>query len=674
MKISYNWLKEYVDIPVDAQALGQRLTQVGLALESCEAVDGDTVLELDVTTNRPDCLNHLGIAREVSAIYGTPIRKPGFQLKEGSKRTADIFSISIEDADLCGRYCGRYIAGVKIGPSPDWLKKRLEAVGIRSINNVADVTNYVMMELGHPMHAFDADKVDGQQIVVRRAALDEKLTTLDGVERQLNPSILVIANASRPVALAGIMGGGDSEISSSTVNVFLESAYFSPNSIRKTARTLGMTTEASYRFERGADIEMAGFAGDRAAALIQELAGGEILKETIDVYPAKPKPVAVSLRRERIAGKLGIPVDDAVVERIFTRLEFKPQRTTEGWTIEAPTFRVDLSTEEDLIEEIARHHGFDKFPATLPAAKTAGLFLPQESRTRQLRQTLSSTGYSEIYTWSFSNEELERRFYPDIEPVHLQNPMSEEESILRTSLVPGILKTLQWNLNRGNRDLQLYELSKVYYAGGERRTLTLGACGELRTTGVHDTRRDFDFFVLKGDIEEILRSFNVPVRLTTDNIPKYYHPGRFARVGHLAMFGELHPNYAEPFKFRQRVYLAEIDLQLLLSNSTPRAIDPIAKFPAIRRDFSLLLEKGTQYGAVQKTIAGTGISEIIRVEPFDRMEAGTFPNTSDSTKYSLSISVVYQSTDRTLTDIEVEGFDRQILQALEERLGAQLRK
>src|SRR6185436_17109395 len=284
--------------------------------------------------------------------------------------------------------------------------------------------------------------------------------------------------------------------------------------------------------------------------------------------------------------------------------------------------------------------------------------------------TLSATGYSEICTFSFSNEELERRFYPDIEPVHLQNPMSEEESILRVSLVPGMLKTIQWNLNRGNRDLQLYELSKVYRSGGENRALLLGACGELRTASVHDTRHDFDFYTLKGDVEEILRGFHAPMRLTADNIPKYYHPGRFARVGHLAIFGELHPRYAEPFKFRQRVYLAEIDIELLLANPTAMHVDQIPKYPAVRRDFSLLLNRGTQYGAVQRTIANTGISELVRVEPFDRMESGAFPES----KYSLSISVTYQSTERTLTDVEVESFDRKILQALEERLGAELRK
>jgi phenylalanyl-tRNA synthetase beta chain len=670
MKISYDWLKEFVDIPVDAPALGQRLTQVGLALESCESAGDDSVLELDVTTNRPDCLNHMGVAREISAIYGTALRIPGFKFLEGLTQAASVFSISIDDADLCGRYCGRYIAGVKIGPSPDWLRRRLEVLGLRSINNVADITNYVMMELGHPMHAFDADRLAGQQIVVRRAALDEKLTTLDGVERALNPSILVIADAEKPVALAGIMGGGETEISSSTVNVFLESAYFSPNSIRKTARTLGMSSEASYRFERGADIEMAHFACDRAAAMIQELAGGEVLQGAIDLYPGKPKPLIAALRRQKIAAALGAEVSDAVVEEIFTRLELKPRRTGDGWSVEVPTFRVDLAAEEDLLEEIARHHGFDKFPATMPPSRGLGSLLPHEARTRQLRNTLSASGYSEIYTFSFSNEELERRFYPDIEPVRLQNPMSEEESILRVSLVPGLLKTIQWNLNRGNRDLQLYELSKVYRAGGERRTLILGACGDLRTTGVHETRRELDFYTLKGDIEEILRGFGAPMRFTADNIPKYYHPGRFARVGHLAVFGELHPDYAEPFKFRQRVYIAEIDMELLLANISTRQVDQIPKYPAIRRDFSLLLDKGTQYGAVQRTIADTGISELVRVEPFDRMQSGAFP----ATKYSLSISVTYQSTERTLTDVEVESFDRKILQAIEERLGAELRK
>ncbi|HET9220454.1 MAG TPA: phenylalanine--tRNA ligase subunit beta [Terriglobia bacterium] len=670
MKISYNWLKEFIDIPVDARTLGQRVTHVGLALESCVEFGDDWVLDLDVTTNRPDCLSHLGIAREVGAIYGTVLRRPQFKVTEVSQRAADVASITIDDADLCGRYCGRYIARVKIGPSPEWLSKRLESLGVRSINNVADITNYVMMELGHPMHAFDADKLGGRQIIVRRAEVDERLTTLDGVERRLDPSILVIADAKKPVALAGIMGGGETEIVPSTTNVLLESAWFNPLSIRKTARTLGMTTEASYRFERGTDIEMASFACDRAAAMIQELAGGQLLKGTIDIFPRKPERARITLRRERIERVLGVPVDDAIVSRIFERLELQPAQTAQGWTVEVPAFRVDLAGEQDLIEEIARHHGLDKFPSTMPPSRGFGSLLPGERRVRQVRDTLSAAGYNEICTYSFSNEQMERRFYADIEPVRLRNPMTEEATILRTSLIPGMLTTLQWNLNRGARNLQMYELSKVYWDGGERRTLILGACGNLRPASVHEPPREFDFFALKGDVEDLLQRFDIPVRLTTDNIPNYYHPGRFARVGHLAMFGELHPSYAEPFKFRQRVYLAEIDIELLLRSSTSHQLEQIPRYPGVRRDFSLLFERGTQYATVHRTIGEAGIPEVVRVEPFDRMESGPFPDT----KYSLSISVVYQSAERTLTDVEVEGFDKKIIQRLEERLGAQLRK
>ena len=670
MKISYNWLKEFIDIGVDPQALARELTHIGLALESLDEVEGDSVLDLDVTTNRPDCLSHLGVAREISVIHGNALKKPQFKLKEGSKLISELMSISIDDVELCGRYCGRVLTGVKIGPSPDWLRKRLEAVGMRSINNVADITNYVMMELGHPMHAFDATKLEGRQIIVRRAALEEKLTTLDGVEHELNPAILVIADTKKPVALAGIMGGGESEITSATTSILLESAHFSPAAIRKTARTLGMNTEASYRFERGADIEMASLACDRAAAMIQEMAGGEVMRGLIDVYPRKPKPVRILLRRDRIPAVLGAPVDSNIVHRIFERLELKPTGTAQGWTVEVPTFRSDLAGEEDLLEEVARHHGFDKFPATLPPSRGFGALLPQETRIRRLRSTLSGAGYSEIFTYSFSNEEMERRFYPDIEPVRLRNPMSEEATILRTSLISGMLSTVQWNLNRGTRNLQMYELSKVYWTGGERRTLILCGCGNLKSANVHEAPREFDFFTLKGDIEELLQEFNTPARLSTDNIPRYYHPGRFARIGHLALFGELHPAYAEPFKFRQRVYLAEVDLDMLLATSESRQIETIPRYPAIKRDFSLLFDKGTQYAAVHRTIAAAGIPELVRVEPFDRMDSGPFPET----KYSLSISVVYQSTERTLTDVEVDAFDKELLHNLEERLGAQLRK
>ena len=668
MKISLGWLKEFVDVAGDANALAHKVTSVGLAVESVETADGDTLFELDVTTNRPDCMNHLGVAREVAAIYGRPLQKPEFQVKESGAETRAVFSISISDPELCGRYCGRYIAGVKIGPSPAWLKKRLESVGVRSINNVTDVTNYVLMELGQPLHSFDADTLSGQQIMVRRAALSETITTLDGICRELNPSVLVIADSDRPVAIAGIMGGAETEISTLTTNVLLESAYFEPLSIRKTSRALGLTTEASYRFERGADIEMARFACDRAAALIQELAGGAIYRGMIDVYPETRKPIVAKLRRQRITAFLGAAVDDAVVERIFTALELKPTRLADGWSVEIPSFRVDVTREEDLLEEIARQHGYDKFPATLPSWTGTGAALALESAERRLRNLLAGAGYSETIGLAFSNEEIDKKF-SSLEPVKISNPMAEDESILRPSMVPSILRAVQWNLNRGARNLQFYELGKVYTPGSEKRSLILAATGLLRPKSVHEDGHAFSFYDLKGDIERILEIFGLSANAGVTKPPAHYHPGRSASFGQTAVFGELHPEYAELFKLRQRVYVAEIDVDAVLEFSRKHLTQPIPRFPSIRRDFSFLLDRGTRYTDIHAALVTIDIPELVRVEPFDRLESGPFPES----KYSLSITLIYQSAERTLTDLEVERFDKQILELMESRLGAHIR-
>ena len=669
MKISLAWLKEFVEVPVEPARFGQDVTNVGLAVETAETVGNDTIFELDVTTNRPDCLNHAGVAREVSAIYGKPLRAPEFELKESGRPAGDIFSISITDVDLCARYCGRYIEGVKIGPSPDWLKQRLEALGVRSINNVADVTNYVMLELGQPLHAFDADTLEGRQIVVRRANIDEKITTLDGVERALNPSMLVIADAVRPVALAGIMGGQDTEISGKTKNVLLESATFTPLSIRKTARTLGLATEASYRFERGSDIEMARFACDRAAVMIQQLASGTIFKGVIDAYPAARKPVVVALRQPRIAAFLGSPVDDQIVERIFAKLGFRVNQVAGGWSVEVPTFRIDVSREEDLLEEIARHHGFDKFAPTLPAWSGFGSGLPRYSMEKSLRALLTGSGYSEIYSLSLSDEKIEHRFRPDVIPERLTNPLTEDASVLRMSLLPNVLKAIQWNLNHGIRDLQFFELGKIYGKGSERHALILAATGFLREKTIHESAREFNFYDLKGDVEAILRSFGVDMTMERTGMPSSYHPGRSARHGDMAMMGELHSECTEPFKVRQRVYIAEFDIDAVLEHRERRQVQPLPRFPSIRRDFSLLLDRSTRFSDVKAAIESARIPELVEVGPFDRLETGSFPES----RYSLAISVVYQSSERTLTDSEVEQFDQQILKLLGQRLGAQLR-
>jgi len=670
LKISLNWLKEFVNIPDDALSLGRKITNVGLAVDTIEHKAGDTVYELDITTNRPDCLNHAGVAREAGVIYGSALKKPEFRLREDGPDTSDVFSIEIADPDLCGRYCGRYIAGVKIGPSPDWLKKRLDVLGLRSINNVADVTNLVMMEIGQPLHAFDADTLHNQQIIVRSVVIDEKITTLDGEERTLNPPVLVIADSDRPVAIAGVMGGAETEISANTKNVFLESAYFFPDGIRRTVRRLGLSTEASYRYERGADVEICAYACDRAASLIQEVAGGRVLRRAIDVYPASYRPATVELRRQRIAAFLGTEVPDNAVERILTGLEFQITRTASVWQALVPSFRIDVSAEEDLLEEIARHYGFDRFPATLPAFSGSGAALPGEREERELRAVLAATGYSETYGLSFSNEAVEKRFRPDVEPVRLMNPMSEEWTVLRTSLISGMLKAVERNMHHGTRDLQLFEIGKIYRQGSESRSLILAATGALREKTVHEDQRDFDFYDIKGDVEEIFQKFDVDAPLSLNGLPTHYHPGRAIRFGEIAFLGELHPDHLQSVKPKQRVYIAEIDVDAVLRSRKPREAKTPGRYPSIRRDLSLLMDRGIRYAEIQDVIRSAGVTELLHFAPFDRLEKGPF----SELKYSISISLIYQSRERTLTDDEVDAFDRRIVTLLNQRLGAELRK
>lgn len=669
MRISLNWLKEFVDIADEPSALGEKLSLAGLAVDEVVEEGDDVILELDITTNRGDCLSHLGVAREVAAIYDQEVRLPKFEVTEGNKPLEGAFAISITDPDLCRRYCGRYIAGVTIGPSPDWLARRVEAVGIRSINNVADITNYVLMELGHPMHAFDADTLGDNQIIVRRADPDETLTTLDGETRRLDPSMLVIADRRHAIALAGIMGGEETEISGSTKNVLLESAWFDPLSIRKTARALNLNTEASYHFERGADIEMARTACDRVAELIRETADGEILQGVIDVYPGKAPQPEVSLRRARIKQYLGMEVADQDVLRIFTRLDFDPKDAGDGWTVTVPTHRHDIIREEDLLEEIARQHGYDRFPSTLPAWSGQGQRLPWQVEEATIRDTLSSLGYSEACTICFSNREIEEKFAPGVDPVRLRNPLSEEAPILRTSLVPSMLRSIQWNLNRGARDVLLYEIAKVYPKDGEHRKLAIAATGSARSRSVHNDSVESDFYTLKGDVETVLGNFSVDTSGSADGIPSYYHPGRSLGIGDVAVLGELHGAGADLFKLRQKVYIAEIEIEKLYEAGLRNvAAAPIPKYPAIRRDLSLLLDRKVRYSDVVGAVRAADIPELVEVEPFDRLDKGPFPESC----YSLAVAIVYQSSERTLTDAEVQDFDRKVLDRLEQ-IGAKLR-
>jgi phenylalanyl-tRNA synthetase beta chain len=665
MKVSLDWIREFLD--GELPGVADRLSSIGMAVDGIEKVGGDSVLELDVTANRGDCLSHLGVARELAVAYGVETRMPEIGVAEGGPPITDSSNVEITAPDLCARYAARYVSGVTIGPSPEWLIRRLECVGVRAINNVADITNYVLMELGHPLHAFDADTLDECRIVVRRARAGETLKTLDGVERALDPSMLVIADLSRPVAMAGIMGGLATEICPKTTNVLLESAWFDPESVRRTGKQIHLGTEASYRFERGADVEMVQTALDRAARLIVEIAGGAVSRGVIDRYPVPPRRPTLTLSDAKMTARLGARVPAPDVVRILKGLGFDPVvgATDSGqrplWRVSVPTHRHDMQREEDLIEEVARHYGYDRFPSTLPEYSGQGRHLPHHERAGRILRTLSALGYSEACTIAFGRLEDARTFAPGSEPVVLRNPLSQDAPVMRVSLVPGLLETARRNLNRGARDLSVYEMSKIYPVSGEVERLAMLATGTSVGATVHQTSRDADFFSLKGEVEALLAPFDCDTTPSLESIPHYYHPGRSIRLGDIAVLGELGVSAVESYRLRQRVFVAEIAAdRLLAAGLRPVVSRPIPRYPSIRRDLSLLIDRDVTYRDVVAAIRSASIPELIEIFPFDRLEKGTFPEK----RYSLAVALTFQSEDRTLTDTEVEEFERGILREL----------
>jgi phenylalanyl-tRNA synthetase beta chain len=716
MKISLDWLKEFVAVTAGPKELRAGLTNLGLGVESVAEVPsrttkqggarGETVFEIEVTTNRPDCLSHLGVARELATLYRLPLKRLKVKVKESSRPSTRAVSIEIADADLCARYSGRVIENVEVKPSPAWLAERLEAVGLRPINNVADVTNYVLMELGHPLHAFDLARLGGPKIIVRRARAGERLRTLDGVDRTLTSENLVIADAERPVALAGVMGGEESEISASTRAVLLESAWFDPVSIRRTAKSQGLHTEASHRFERGADIEMAPVALDRAAQLIAEVAGGEILRGIVDVYPAPRRPRAITLRSSEILRILGCEVPAKDVERTLRSLDFNiamsrlgksrpDSRKSKGafdssWKVTPPSFRLDVSREIDLIEEIARHYGYDRLPSRLRTASRRIEEGGQREKELAVANLLAGLGFYQICPTSMMDPEENARF-TERPPVRLGNPLSQEASVLRSTTVPSMLQALGWNLDRGRQDLRLYEVGKIYVAkpasaggperprqpaGGlpdERRVLTLGMCGARREASVHEPERALDFFDLKGSLEALMEAFDARGLGLQSEGGAYYEPrfaARFLLASRpLAIFGRLASRLAREYKFPRDVWLAEVDYDHLLELPLrARSFRPFSKFPAVERDFSLLVPKGTLYARLAEALAGAGVEEVQDFCPVERLPEGQIrPD-----YYSLLLRVTFQSATRTLTREEIAEAERRLTEALAP-LGVRLR-
>ncbi len=695
MKLSLNWLREFVDAPAEPSELRAALIGAGIGVETVTRLAGDIVFELEVTTNRPDCLSHYGVAREVATVYRKPLRALSITVRESTPppSASDAVSIEIADPDLCARYCGRVVRGVQVKPSPEWLAKRLEAIGVRSINNIADATNYVLMELGHPLHAFDLPRLRQHKIVVRRARPGEHLRTLDGVDRTLTPDNLVIADGKMPVALAGVMGGKESEISTATREVLLESAWFDPLSVRRTSKAQGMHTEASHRFERGADIEMAPVALNRTAELIAELAGGEILSGILDVYPRRREPIGILFRASEIRRHLGAEIPAEEVKRILQALGFicNPTSSKSEWQVEVPSFRVDVKREIDLVEEIARMYGYDRLPSRVRTAPPRVERDFRREKELEISRVLTGLGYREIVAPSMADPAESARF-TERAPVVLENPLSQEASAMRASAVPGMLHALRWNLDRNQHDLRLFEMGKVYEARPagdpaeslpkEQRVLTLGLSGHRRTPSIHEQEKDkpLDFFDLKGDLESFFQAFEIGSLNFETGVDvggvRYYQgtqAGRFVvQQRQLAAFGLLAREVIADHKLRQPVWIAEIDLEGLLQYPLKtRSFRPFSKFPAVERDFSLLLPASLKYAQLAGTVEALHLGEVKSFAPVDWLASGSAP-AIPAGHYSLLLRVLFQSAERTLTGEEVDQLSRRLLAALEP-LGALLR-
>jgi phenylalanyl-tRNA synthetase beta chain len=691
MKLAYNWLKEIVDVTASPEELASRIALSGTNIAGVENGPHGAVIDAEITSNRPDCLGMLGIAREVAAIYRLPLKnispKP---LESPAAKASDAASVTIDAPELCGRFTARVVRGVEIQPSPSWLKDRLEAAGVASINSVVDVTNYVMLELGHPLHAFDYDLVKDHNLVVRRAKPREKMKTLDGIERTLDPSFCMVCDGdgTRAVGIGGIMGGAETEISFSTKNVLIECAWFDPIAIRRATRFLKLHTEASTRFGRGADPEMAEVASRRAAELILQLAGGELLSGLVDVYPGKRAPKKITLTRAEILRILGADVPDKEIEAILGSLGFAPQRVDQNrgaansllavWECKQPSWRADVEREIDLIEEVARVYGLDKFPPRLPAARIGAARLPHYEAETHLRERLIGLGYQEIVTIPHVAEERNDLFRPvDAVPARLANPLSEEAGVLKSTGAVTMAAALEWNLNHSQRNVRLFEIGHRYlFVNGksvESRVLSIGATGLARAQGLYDGAREYNFADLKGDLDAIGA---LPGGfLWQQGGAEWLHPAKRGLISlgkegtqPLGVAGQLAKRVADKLKFRQDVYLGPVYC-MFYGVKNNRRYDPLPRFPGVERDFSLFLADGVTFAEVTKTISTLQIGEIASIEAADLFRGKNVP----IGKYSLLVRILFQSREATLTEVQLNDFSTRIISALEKNLGASLR-
>jgi phenylalanyl-tRNA synthetase beta chain len=668
----------------DAAGLMELSTDIPLGTPLSEALGlDDVVFELEITPNRPDCLSLIGVAREIRAETGNPLKLPTVDLQESGINIRDLTSVTIGAPDLCPRYAARVIQGVKVAESPAWLRQRLESVGIGVINNIVDVTNFVLMEYGQPLHAFDYHKLAENRIVVRRARDNEQITTLDEVARELTSDMLVIADAEKPVALAGIMGGYDSEITETTCDVLLESAYFNPLSIRATAKALGISTEASYRFERGADPGAVLAALDRAAQLIAELAGGTICDGIVDVYPGQQSLTEIQLRPERVNFVLGTTIETAEMVQILDRLGFDVDTTEEVYQVVVPTFRSDVTREIDLIEEIARVYGYDNIPTTLPKGDIpVPAPTPKTEARRRIKHFLLAAGMMEAVNYSFCDPNCFDKIRlnaddPLRNTLQLRNPLSPEMSVLRTTLTPGLLENAQHNRNHQIDTIALFEIGGVFVHDGEEKEperVTGVLAGQIGEGVYSDPYRHPDFFDIKGLVEGMLEVCGVVDWTLQKTDAPTFHPGRNAEVllgdRQIGFFGEVHPEVLENYDLPYKAYLFEFDLEGLADAATfAKRFEPISIYPKVARDLAIVVDKETLSDMPTELIYTTGGDAVDSVRLFDVYEGEQVPEG----KKSLAYTITYHSATETLTDKAVNTLHDEVVKRLNRELGAELR-
>ncbi len=646
----------------------------------------DRVLVLELTANRPDCLGMIGVAREVAAILGIEYNPASTVLQEDGPDIKGVASVEIRDSDLCPRYAARVATGVKIEPSPEWMQRRLKAAGVRPINKIVDITNYVMLEYNQPLHAFDFDRIADRKVIIRRAENGEKLVTLDEVERSFAGDNLLIADPAGGLCVAGVMGGCTSEVTGNTVNLFLEAAYFSPISIRKTAKLLNMKTEASLRFERGIDPNGVISALNRAAYYIEKLGAGTVMKGYIDEYPQPVAPVIIQTTGPKINAWLGTDLPVFEITKLLKRLTLEAEADQDTIRVTVPTFRPDITQIADLAEEVARLYGYNQIPTTIPKSSQIGERTQFQKFQNDCRELLQGIGLSEIMSYSLYAKNTAARLDLDLndpynKTVDLIVPLSEEQAVMRTNMVTGILQTLAFNSKRRQTDLSVYEIGRVYLpeAGEvlprEPLHLAIGLMGRVQDLGWNQNKAEFDFYDLKGILELIFTRFRLPVFTLNASTKPFLHPGQSAVIyineKEVGFLGQIHPNVIREFEINKKALVMELDLTVLdmLRASSAVKFAPLPKFPTVQRDLALVAPVEITTRSIMERIKGIGGELVERVELFDVYQGEQVPQGMRSLAFSLS----YRSREKTLNDNEVNQIQEQLLAKLRSEYGATIR-